>query len=154
MLKNGIYFNCQHFQWFSTPPPLTMSTPPTYSKVKSWIRHCALIQKSNNILFIVRDADMGYHEFARHPKFLNNSLNIVFMIYTIKLIAFCKIIDSKLFWLCATNLYRKKWCPSGKERSPNLLTAITSRVATLISASSKDHVTIEYHVMCLVFCNY
>jgi len=29
----------------------------------------------------------------------------------------------------------------------NLLTAITSRVATLISASSKDHVTIEYHVM-------
>jgi len=36
----------------------------------------------------------------------------------------------------------------------NLLTAITSRVATLISASSKDHVTIEYHVMCLVFCNY
>ena len=36
----------------------------------------------------------------------------------------------------------------------NLLTAITSRVATLISASSKDHVTIEYHVMCLVFCMY
>ena len=34
----------------------------------------------------------------------------------------------------------------------NLLTAITSRVATLISVSSKDHVTIEYHVMCLVFC--
>ena len=32
----------------------------------------------------------------------------------------------------------------------NLLTAITSRVATL----SKDHVTIEYHVMCLVFCMY
>ena len=32
----------------------------------------------------------------------------------------------------------------------NLLTAITSCVATLISASSKDHVTIEYHVMCLV----
>ena len=36
----------------------------------------------------------------------------------------------------------------------NLLTAITSRVAALISASSKDHVTIEYHVMCLVFCMY
>jgi len=36
----------------------------------------------------------------------------------------------------------------------NLLTAITSRVATLISASSKNHVTIEYHVMCLVFCMY
>jgi len=36
----------------------------------------------------------------------------------------------------------------------NLLTAITSRVATLISSSSKDHVTIEYHVMCLVFCMY
>jgi len=36
----------------------------------------------------------------------------------------------------------------------NLLTAITSRVATLISASSKVHVTIEYHVMCLVFCMY
>ena len=36
----------------------------------------------------------------------------------------------------------------------NLLTAIMSRVATLISASSKDHVTIEYHVMCLVFCMY
>jgi len=36
----------------------------------------------------------------------------------------------------------------------NLLTAITSRVATLISASSKDHVTIEYHVLCLVFCMY
>jgi len=36
----------------------------------------------------------------------------------------------------------------------NLLTAITSHVATLISASSKDHVTIEYHVMCLVFCVY
>ena len=35
----------------------------------------------------------------------------------------------------------------------NLLTAITSRVATLISASSKGHVTIEYHVMCLVFCS-
>ena len=34
----------------------------------------------------------------------------------------------------------------------NLLTAIASCVATLISASSKDHVTIEYHVMCLVFC--
>jgi len=38
--------------------------------------------------------------------------------------------------------------------SYNLFTAITSRVATLISASSKDHVTIEYHVMCLVFCMY
>ena len=37
---------------------------------------------------------------------------------------------------------------------PNLLTAITSRVATLISASSKEHVTIESHVMCLVFCMY
>ena len=37
----------------------------------------------------------------------------------------------------------------------NLLTAITSRVSTtLISASSKVHVTIEYHVMCLVFCMY
>jgi len=36
----------------------------------------------------------------------------------------------------------------------NLLTAITSRVATLISASSKVHVTIEYHVVCLVFCMY
>jgi len=36
----------------------------------------------------------------------------------------------------------------------NLLTAITSRVATLISSSSKDHVTIEYHMMCLVFCMY
>ena len=36
----------------------------------------------------------------------------------------------------------------------NLLTAITSRVATFISASSKVHVTIEYHVMCLVFCMY
>jgi len=36
----------------------------------------------------------------------------------------------------------------------NLLTAITSRAATLISASSKDHVMIEYHVMCLVFCMY
>jgi len=36
----------------------------------------------------------------------------------------------------------------------NLLTAITSRVATLISASSKVHVTIGYHVMCLVFCMY
>ena len=36
----------------------------------------------------------------------------------------------------------------------NLLTAITSRVATLISAASKDHVTIEYHVICLVFCMY
>jgi len=36
----------------------------------------------------------------------------------------------------------------------NLLTAITSRVATLISASSKVHVTIEYHVMCFVFCMY
>jgi len=36
----------------------------------------------------------------------------------------------------------------------NLLTAITSRVATLISASSKVHVTIEYHVMCLVLCMY
>ena len=36
----------------------------------------------------------------------------------------------------------------------NLLTAITSRVATLISASSKVHVTIEYHVMCLLFCMY
>jgi len=36
----------------------------------------------------------------------------------------------------------------------NLLTAITSRAATLISASSKGHVTIEYHVMCLVFCMY
>jgi len=36
----------------------------------------------------------------------------------------------------------------------NLLTAITSRVATLISASSKGHVTIEYHVMRLVFCMY
>jgi len=36
----------------------------------------------------------------------------------------------------------------------NLLTAITLRVATLIYASSKDHVTIEYHVMCLVFCMY
>ena len=36
----------------------------------------------------------------------------------------------------------------------NLLTAITSRVATLISASSKGHVTIKYHVMCLVFCMY
>jgi len=28
-------------------------------------------------------------------------------------------------------------------QTPNLLTAITSRVATLISASSKGHVTIE-----------
>ena len=36
----------------------------------------------------------------------------------------------------------------------NLLTAITSRVATLISAFGKVHVTIEYHVMCLVFCLY
>jgi len=36
----------------------------------------------------------------------------------------------------------------------NILTAITSRVANLIFASSKDHVTIEYHVMCLVFCMY
>ena len=36
----------------------------------------------------------------------------------------------------------------------NLLTAIMSRVATLISASSKDHMTLEYHVMCLVFCVY
>jgi len=36
----------------------------------------------------------------------------------------------------------------------NPLTAITSRVATLISASSKDHVTIAYYVMCLVFCMY
>jgi len=39
-------------------------------------------------------------------------------------------------------------------KNNNLLTAITSRVATLISASSKVHVTIEYHVMCLVFCMY
>ena len=38
--------------------------------------------------------------------------------------------------------------------APNLLTAITSRFATLISASSKVHVAIEYHVMCLVFCMY
>jgi len=36
----------------------------------------------------------------------------------------------------------------------NLLPSITSRVATLISASSKVLVTIEYHVMCLVFCMY
>ena len=36
----------------------------------------------------------------------------------------------------------------------NLLTAITSRVATLISAPSKVHVAIEYHVMCLVLCMY
>jgi len=42
--------------------------------------------------------------------------------------------------------------PFREIRRPNLLTAITSRVATLISASSKDNVTIEYHVMCLVFC--
>jgi len=31
---------------------------------------------------------------------------------------------------------------------------ITSRVDTLISASSKDHVMKEYHVMCLDFCMY
>jgi len=38
--------------------------------------------------------------------------------------------------------------------SYNLLTAIMSRIATLISASSKDHVTIEYHMKCSVFCMY
>jgi len=36
----------------------------------------------------------------------------------------------------------------------NFFTAITSRVTTLISASSKNHVTIEYHVMVLVFFMY
>jgi len=33
---NDFYFNLQHFQWLSTPPRLTKSTPP---KVKSWTRH-------------------------------------------------------------------------------------------------------------------
>ena len=44
--------------------------------------------------------------------------------------------------------------PKYNDIDTNLLTAITSRVATSISASSKDHVTIEYHVMCWVFCMY
>ena len=39
-----------------------------------------------------------------------------------------------------------EYIPSGLLSKINLLTAITSRVATLISASSKIHVTIEYHV--------
>ena len=56
---------------------------------------------------------------------------------------------------CPTHKIDKIKCSTNINDFPvctNLLTAITSRVATLISASSKDHVTTEYHVMCLVFC--
>ena len=49
---------------------------------------------------------------------------------------------------------RPKWRQTPVTAYINLLTAITSRVATLITASSKDHVTIENHVMCLVLCMY
>jgi len=62
-------------------------------------------------------------------------------------------------WKAVTSLYQLLYCSWAKGNNhvrslSNLLTAITSRVATLISASSKVHVTIEYHVMYLVFCMY
>ena len=37
--KNEFYFNLQHFQLFSTPPPSVDKVHALPPKIKSWIRH-------------------------------------------------------------------------------------------------------------------